>query len=135
MWTTLIGPVTVIASALFVSFGFMLFYIAWIALTRFIMSVAFFRALGKVYLTLPAMMYANQILNSVLKVYLLFRLPRQRWSNRNNQRIDPTAGAAWKGIAKSLMAAYITTFWVMLFVFIILVYLKLVSPVRLDLLV
>lgn len=135
MWTTLIGPVTVIASALFVSLGFLLFYIVWIALTRFVMSVAFFRNMGTVYLTLPAMMYANQILNSVLKVYLLFRLPKQRWTNRNNQRVDLSTGPAWKGVAKKLMAGYITMFWVMLFVFIILVYLKLVSPARLDFLV
>ncbi len=134
MWTTLIGPVTVILSALFISVGFVFFYIAWIALTRFIMSIAFYRNMGRVYLTLPAMLYANQVLNSVIKVYLLFRLPKQRWSNRTTQRVDLSTGPAWKGAAKRFMAGYITTFWVMLFVFIILVYLKLVSPVRLDLL-
>ncbi len=135
MWTTLIGPVTVIASALFVSIEFLFFYIAWIAMTRFIMSIAFYRSMGRVYMALPAMMYANQILNSVIKVYLLFRLPKQNWSNRNNQRVELGSGALWKMAAKKIMAGYITMVWVMLFVFVILVYLKLISPLRLDLLI
>lgn len=132
MWTTLIGPVTVIASTLFVSAGFLFFYIAWIALTRFALSIAFFRAMGRVDITLPFMLYANQVINSALKVYLLFRLPRQRWSNRNAQKVELATGSLWKIAAKKAMAAYVTTFWVMLFVFVIVVYLKLVKPVPWD---
>jgi len=55
-------------------------------------------------------LYFNQLLNSSVKVYCLFRLSKQRWSNRGDQRSDNGVGMV--ETLRNAMAFYLTTLYV-----------------------
>jgi len=53
-------------------------------------------------------LYANQMLNAVVKIYMQWRLAKQKWANRGNQKAGFSGGG---GIAifREAMAFYMTT--------------------------
>ena len=56
----------------------------------------------------------------MIKVHLLFRMSKQRWLNRGDQRVS--AGAANMLAFQRFMAGFITVFYVALLIFAIAVY-------------
>ncbi len=112
MWSCLAGPVAMIGGGL-VDPGLLLAFPLWVLLTRGVQSCLLFGYHTRVDMTFPAMLYFNQIGASLVKVYILFRLPMQRWANRGDQRAAAT-GDGWRW--KQRMAAYLTALWVGLFV-------------------
>ena len=52
-------------------------------------------------------LYANQIVNAGVKLYMLWRLPNQRWSNRGNQT-QTAGGGRMLAAGRNLMAGYLT---------------------------
>ena len=56
---------------------------------------------------------ANQIVNASVKLYMIWRLPKQRWVNRGNQRSGAGGGALLSAM-RTTMAAYLTVFSVAL---------------------
>jgi hypothetical protein len=99
-------------------------YFAWALFVRMIASCVLFFYARKVDAWFPVLLYVSQILNSVLKLYLWFRLPIQRWSNRGDQRsafgLDPVArnrmlmagSLTWMSIA--VLAAFVVWYTQML---------------------
>ena len=85
MWTTLIGPILVVFITALYDASFFFSYLIYLAFTRMIFSLVLFHYARKVDMSFPLLLYFNQIINSVVKVYALFRLAKQRWSNRGNQ--------------------------------------------------
>lgn len=111
IWTTLMGFTAAMAIILLAEPAFIFTYILWIMLTRLIMSLALFCFSDRIRISYPLFLYINQLSSAFLKTYLLFRLPRQRWSNRQGQ----TGGAdAMKSRSKRLMALYINLLYVFL---------------------
>ncbi len=53
-------------------------------------------------------LYANQLLNAAVKVYMMWRLAKQKWTNRGNQK-QGFAGSNGIVIFREAMAAYLTT--------------------------
>lgn len=127
MWTTLTGPIVALAAAIFISPAVLVMYVLWIALTRFVMASFLFYDARRVYLSFIFFLYINQLLNSVVKIYMLFRLPRQLWYNRGVQ-LNYKGSAPWKNIAKYWIANYLTALWVTVFAFGVLSYVGLVVP-------
>jgi mannuronan synthase len=87
MWTTLIGPILAINLALFQGPALLLAALLTVVLTRFVLSLFLYHYAGRVYVSFPFLLYLNQITNASIKVYLLFRLAKQRWRNRGDQRV------------------------------------------------
>ncbi len=52
-------------------------------------------------------LYANQILNAAVKVYMLWRLAKQKWANRGNQK-QGFAGNGFIDRFREAMALYLT---------------------------
>jgi glycosyltransferase Alg8 len=86
IWTNLFSLTTAILSFIFLHPLLLGSYIIWIAASRFMMCLPVFFYGRAVYLSFPLLLYFNQLVGAVLKAYLIFRLPRQRWANRSNQR-------------------------------------------------
>ena len=110
MWTMLVSPVVACSVSLLVELDYILSYIIWIAISRMALSLFLYRYCDRVYMWFPWILYFNQLLNSSVKVYCIFRLSKQRWTNRGDQ----TAGFSecWSDRLRNWMAFYVTTVWV-----------------------
>jgi glycosyltransferase Alg8 len=108
MWTMLFSPMLAIAGAFKVGAGFLLAYLLYIAITRMMLSMVLFTYAREVDLNYVWTLYANQLLNAGVKVYMLWRLSKQRWANRGNQTAG-MGGQSWLARAKDMMAIYLTT--------------------------
>ena len=109
IWTSLVSPIAAILLTAKIGWSFLTVYLAWIGLTRIGVSLFVFRYAGRIHLSFPFLIYLLQISNAMIKIYILFRLPRQRWTNRSSSIAVPSTGdKLWK---KNLMAGYLTTLY------------------------
>ena len=107
MWTMLVSPVLAISACVLVGPGYLVAYVLFIALSRMLLSLFLYTYSRRVELAYPAILYFNQLINASVKVYCIFRLSKQRWSNRGNQ----TAGAGGSALvesARNMMANWCT---------------------------
>lgn len=107
MWTMLLSPMVAIAGTMKMGWSFIGGYIVYIAVTRMLLSMVLFTYSRTVDLNYVWTLYANQLLNAAVKVYMLWRLAKQRWANRGNQ----TQGFARRDFAAMFrdgMAFYMT---------------------------
>ena len=83
MWTSLAGPtVAIIGSLLIDPFAF-LYFILWIMLTRYIMTLMLWASRPNISAFWPFLLYYNQVVGSFVKTIVLFRLDKQRWTRQN----------------------------------------------------
>ena len=101
MWTTLVGPVSVLLAAIFHSPTIIPIYIAWVMLTRYLFCavISLFRG-GWFPITHPPILYFGQVAGAVVKTFVLFRLDKQKWT-----RQGASSGAARVSFAVKMMAA------------------------------
>ena len=96
MWTTMVGPVSVLLAAAFHSVTIIPLYIGWVMITRytFCAIISLFR--GTWFpVTHPFILYFGQIAGASVKIFVMFRLDRQKWTRQ---------GAASSGPRLSLSA-------------------------------
>jgi len=86
VWTGLSGPAMALATSLLFGPKVWVAYFVWVAVTRTILSIVLYFFAGRIFVSFPFLLYGNQILGSAIKVYLLFRVNKQRWLNRGDQR-------------------------------------------------
>ncbi len=118
MWTTLIGPTLVLFISTLYEGTFLLSYLLYLAFTRMIFSLVLFHYARKVDLSFPLLLYFNQVINAAVKVYALFRLAKQRWANRGNQKAGFT-GEGLVNLYRNAMANYLTILHLTLLVLLI----------------
>ncbi len=107
MWTTLVSPLLAIAGAMKVGAVFLFSYLVYLAITRGLLSIVLWTYAREVDFAFIWTLAANQKLNAQVKVYMMWRLAKQKWANRGNQ----TAGFSGKDfltIYRDAMAAYMT---------------------------
>ena len=100
MWTTLVGPISVILAALFQTAAVIPIYLAWVMLTRysFCAVISLFR--GHWFpVSHPLILYFGQIAGAAVKTFVLFRLDRQKWT-----RQGAAGGTTRPGLAARAMA-------------------------------
>ncbi len=107
MWTTLFSPMLAGAEALRLGPSYVLQYILYLAITRMLLSLALFSYSERVDLNYVWILPVNQKLNAQVKVYMLWRLSKQRWANRGNQTAG-IGGDSLLAAAQSFMAAWLT---------------------------
>lgn len=98
MWTMLLGPLAAVLAAIRIGPEMLVAYAVYVALTRLVATLVLATYCRRVDLNFAWCLYANQLLNAGMKVYLIWRLPKQRWVNRGNQR----QGAGRGGLVASL---------------------------------
>ena len=108
MWTMLISPMIAVAGSIRYGGAFIISYAIYIAVTRMCLSMVLFMYARRVDLGFVWTLYANQMLNAVVKIYMQWRLAKQKWANRGNQKAGFSGGG---GIAifREAMAFYMTT--------------------------
>lgn len=89
MWTSLTGLTGALLMVLGGHEQFLIAYIYWIAITRFIQTLALLTARSRVSWTWPFLLYYNQIYGSAIKTYMLFHQDRQKWTRQNTVLPDP----------------------------------------------
>lgn len=101
MFTTLVGPISVLVTALFVSPLVIPLYIGWVLATRYIFC-AFIALFNGVWfpVTHPPILYFSQIVGAAIKTFVLFRLDRQKWTRQAS-----TGGGVTVGLFDRLKAA------------------------------
>ena len=115
MWTTLIGPVMACWLTILGGPPMLVAALMWVLATRTVLSVFLYYYAGRVYVSFPWLLYFNQITNSAVKVFMLFRLAKQRWRNRGDQKV--LEGHGWLPGFQNLMGTYLTSFYLIGFAF------------------
>ncbi len=101
IWTTLVSPVLAIYGSMIVP-AYALSALLWILATRMILSIFLFRYARSFDASWPLLLYVNQVVNALVKVFMSFRLARQNWANRGNQISGGSSGLA--GVIKRTIA-------------------------------
>ena len=110
MWTGLLGPTAAILNLFWGDPGLSLVYVAWIAVTRTLLALPLFPIAGGIRPAFPLFLYLNQLANSLIKGYLVFRPATQRWLNRGDQRAHVPVTEL--GRYRERMAGYVMVVWV-----------------------
>ncbi|MCY6379634.1 glycosyltransferase [Hoeflea prorocentri] len=112
MWTMMVSPTLAILAALQDPF-YLWSCLIWVAFSRLVLCLFLFRYSREVDLSWPFILYLNQVINASVKIFMIFHLSKQKWSNRGNQ----TAGSAmgWvarlqSAIAKAQLVVSVSTF-------------------------
>ena len=53
-------------------------------------------------------LYVNQLVNAAVKVYMLWRLAKQKWANRGNQK-QGFSGPGWRGACSARSWRHVLT--------------------------
>jgi mannuronan synthase len=112
MWTMLLGPLCALVGAIKLGPVFLIAYAVYVAITRMIVALVLFTFSRRIDLNYTWCLYANQLLNSVVKLYMIWRLPKQRWVNRGNQSAG-AGGGTFINAVRGMMAGYLTGFSVL----------------------
>lgn len=132
MWTSLCGPLAMLSAGFVISPLFFSSYVLWVLSTRLLLSIFLFYYAKRVDLSFPFILYINQLAAAVVKIYILFRLPLQRWANRQDQHLNFDETLKWR--LKNLFASYLTIIYVSALFFFVLVYIGVLHPPPVDLL-
>ena len=93
MWTTLAGPLCMLAAAIFFDPMVVPAYIAWVMLTRYMFCTAICLYRGHSFpIVYTGLLYFSQLFGAAVKSYVLFRLDRQKWT----RQASTTTGKAIK---------------------------------------
>lgn len=89
MWTCLAGLTGSLLAGLLFGIQYLLVYLFWILVSRTLVTLTFFLTRHPVDPLYPFVLYYNQIVGSVMKVYSMFHMDQQSWTRQkttlNNQ--------------------------------------------------
>ncbi len=87
MWTCLLGLAVGVIASIKYSIGFLLMYLLWIGITRLILTLLLSLSGHRIGPAYPLILYYNQIVGALVKIYVFFRLDQQSWT-RQNTKLD-----------------------------------------------
>jgi glycosyltransferase Alg8 len=125
IWTMFIGHLTIVVLACTKNSNILCASLIWIAFSRLCISSMLFIHARRIDMSFPFLIYLNQFMSTIIKIYIVFRLPQQRWQNRGNQHSGFEAQYAQR--VKGWVASYLTIFYCLCCLLLILILLKLVS--------
>lgn len=83
MWTSLTGPVVSILATFTITPFALVYYVLWVMITRYIVTLSLLVSRKRVSAFYPFLLYYNQLVGSLIKTMVLFRLDKQRWTRQN----------------------------------------------------
>lgn len=128
MWTILVAPTLALVLTLADGIHFLLFYFAWAIISRVTLALLMSVISGRFRASDPIVLYLNSYVSALFKVYLIFRLPTQRWMNRGAQKLVLKRGILLRRFQRA-MSSYLTILYVTAFVFIVCTLAQVVVPV------
>ncbi len=91
MWTMMVSPILSIF-AVCIDSAFIWGILIWLVGSRLVLSTVLFSYARKPDLAWPFILYFNQLINAGVKIYMIFHLSKQKWSNRGNQSTGGGSG-------------------------------------------
>lgn len=82
MWTCLVGLTGALVAGLVFGIQYLLIYLFWILLSRSLVCLLFFLTRHPVDPLYPFVLYYNQIVGSLMKVYSMFHMDQQSWTRQ-----------------------------------------------------
>lgn len=101
MWTMMVSP-TLALLATFQEPAYLWSCLIWVAFSRLVLCLFLFRYSREVDLSWPFILYLNQVINASVKIFMVFHLSKQKWSNRGNQTAGNDQG--WVATLQNAMA-------------------------------
>lgn len=84
MWTMMVSPTMAILAA-FVNPGYLWSCLIWVVFSRVVLCIFLYSYSRTVDLSWPFILYLNQVINASVKIFMIYHLSKQKWSNRGNQ--------------------------------------------------
>src|SRR3546814_6080332 len=86
MWTGLLGLALAIAASIkFGSIMFVVSFALWVGMTRLLMSWLLLLSGHPIGPAFPLLLYYNQIVGSIVKIHVSFRLDQQSWTRQRTK--------------------------------------------------
>lgn len=110
MWTGLLGISLAIIASIKYSAAFLIIYFLWVGITRSVMTLMLLASGHKISPVYPLTLYYNQIVGSIMKIYVFFRLDQQSWT-RQTTKLTREIGSfqalfnRWSSITMTFSAA------------------------------
>jgi len=124
MWTMLVSPTLAILAS-FIDPLYLGHCLIWIVLSRMVLCLFLFRYARETDMSWPFILYFNQIINASVKVFMIFHLSKQKWSNRGNQSAGN--GSTFSDKLQNFMAKTQLTLTVIGFVTVLAAYIGLIE--------
>lgn len=83
MWTSLTGFSAAIMASFAITPFALVYYLWWMAFTRYVVTLSLLAGRKSVSAWYPFLLYYNQIVGSLVKTTVLFRLDKQKWTRQN----------------------------------------------------
>ncbi len=93
MWTMMVSPALAIFAAL-IDPVYLWNVLIWLVASRLVLSTVLYSYARRPDLSWPFILYFNQLINASVKIYMIFHLSKQKWSNRGNQSAGE--GSGWR---------------------------------------
>lgn len=117
MWTSLVGPVAVSLVAVLKAPIALPLYLIWIITTRYLQTLLLFLMGRPISVYYPLLLYFNQIYGSLIKVFVLFHLDRQKWTRQkivSNRELSP-----WRAHWNAWSSDHALLTWTALFIMLV----------------
>jgi len=85
MWTGLLGLALAIAASLQYSAAYLIGFLLWVGITRLGMSLLLLLSGHRVGPSYPLFLYYNQVVGSLVKIAVFFRLDQQSWTRQKTR--------------------------------------------------
>ena len=92
MWTSLFGLTAALIGSLLNGIDILIVYAFWIGFTRFLQTLMLWNAHPQISASYPFFLYFNQIYGSLVKIYMLAHLNRQKWTRQKTTLNSGTSG-------------------------------------------
>ncbi len=110
IWTMMVSPVIAIMGTILVPI-YIVNALIWVVATRLILSAFLWRYAREPEMSWSVILYFNQVVNAVVKIYMIFHLAKQKWFNRGNQSAGNAGGLRFKeAIAMFQMVTAVSLF-------------------------
>ncbi len=96
MWTSLAGLTAAFLGTLVVNPFAFFYYLIWIAFTRYLLTLSLLAARPRVSAVYPFLLYYNQIVGSFVKIFVIFRLNKQKWTRQKTTLGNTPIGLKYK---------------------------------------
>lgn len=120
MWTMMVSPVLAIYGSILEPAYFWSCLI-WVLFSRVVLCLFLFTYSRRIDLSWPFILYLNQIINASVKIFMIFHLSKQKWSNRGNQSAgngDGFLARLQNGLAKVQLVLTVIAFLYLLAVYV-----------------
>ena len=120
MWTMMVSPTLALLAAFFDPL-YLWSCLIWVLFSRLVLCIFLYSYSRTVDLSWPFILYLNQVINASVKIFMIFHLSKQKWSNRGNQAAGGGQGliaALQNGTAKVQLAVAVAGFVTLLALYI-----------------